>query len=58
MCSVVCLHMKSLNCIYFTNDYKTSYTTYINHALDTDVCVQMVFVWEETGVPGRNSGER
>ena len=31
----------------FYNDYETSYTTYINH-----VCVRMVFVWEETGVPG------
>ena len=22
--------------------------------VDTDVCVRMVFVWEETGVPGGN----
>ena len=39
----------------FYNDYETSYITYINHARGHRCLRSVVFVWEESGVPGGNS---
>ena len=46
------LSISKIKLYLFYNDYETSYTTYINHDFGTDVCVCVVFVWEETIVPG------
>ena len=40
------------NFIYFTTI--TKQVIQLIMFVDTDVCVRMVFVWEETGVPGGN----
>jgi len=45
---------KSLNFIYFTTITKQVIQLVLIMLVGTDVCVRMVFVWEETGVPGGN----
>ena len=45
---------KSLNFIYFTTITKQVIQLVLIVLVGTDVCVRMVFVWEETGVPGGN----
>ena len=56
LCTLINIQMQPLKfkLYLFYNAYKTSYTTYINHAHWQDVCIGMVFVWEETGVPAGN----
>jgi len=44
----------SLNFIYFTTITKQVIQLILIMLVGTDVCVRMVFVWEETGVPGGN----
>ena len=44
----------SLNIIYFTTITKQVMQFILIMLVGTDVCVRMVFVWEETGVPGWN----
>jgi len=43
--------IKILNFIYFTTITKQVILIML---VGTDVCIRMVFVWEETGVPGGN----
>ena len=43
-----------LNLIYFTTITKQVIQLILIMLVGTDVCVRMVFVWEETGVPGGN----
>ena len=43
-----------LNFIYFATIKKQVIQLILTMLVGTDVCVQMVFMWEETGVPGRN----
>ena len=45
---------KTLNFIYFTTITKQVIQLVLIMLVGTDVCVRMVFVWEETGVPGGN----
>ena len=45
---------KSLNFIYFTTITKQVIQLVLIMLVGTDVCFRMVFVWEETGVPGVN----
>jgi len=44
----------SLNFIYFTTITKQVIQLILSMLVGTDVCVPVVFVWEETGVPGGN----
>jgi len=44
----------SLNFIYFTMITKQVIQLMLIMLVGTDVCVRMVFVWEETGVPRGN----
>ena len=44
----------SLNFIYFTTITKQGIQLIVIMLVGTDVCVPMVFVCEETGVPGGN----
>ena len=44
----------SLNFIYFTNITKQVIQLILIMLVGTDVCVRIVFVWEETGIPGGN----
>jgi len=46
--------VKSLNFIYFTTINKKVIQLILIMLVGTDVCVPVVFVWEETGVPGGN----
>jgi len=46
--------LKSLIFIYFTTITKQVIQLILIMLVGTDVCVRMVFVWEETGVPGGN----
>ena len=43
-----------LNLIYFTTITKQVIQLILIMLVGTDVCVRMVFAWEETGVPGGN----
>ena len=43
-----------LNFIYFTTITKQVIQIILIMLVGTDVCVRMVFVWAETGVPGGN----
>ena len=43
-----------LNFIYFTTITKQVIQLILIMLVGTDVCFRMVFVWEETGVPGGN----
>ena len=43
-----------LNFIFFTTITKQVIQLILITLVGTDVCVRMVFVWEETGVPGGN----
>ena len=45
---------KSLNLIYFTMITKQVIQLMLIMLVGTDVCVWMVVVWEETGLPGGN----
>ena len=45
----------SLNFIYFTTITKRVIQLILIMLVGTDVCVRMVFGWEETGVPGGNA---
>ena len=49
-----CNRCKSLNVIYFTTITKQVIQLILIMLVGTDVCIRMVFVWEETGVPGAN----
>jgi len=45
-------YLSNLNFYLFYNDYETSYTPLILIMLvGTEICVPVIFVWEETGVP-------
>ena len=44
----------SLNLIYFTTITKQVIQLILIMLVGIDVCAWMVFVWEETGVPGGN----
>jgi len=46
------INKRSLNFIYFTTITKQVIQLLLIMLVGTDVCVRMVFVWEETGVPG------
>ena len=46
--------LKSLNFIYFTTITKQVIQLILIMLVGTVVCVRMLFVWEETGVPGGN----
>jgi len=46
--------IKILNFIYFTTITKQVIQLILIMLVGTDVCIRMVFVWEETGVPGGN----
>jgi len=43
-----------LNFIYYTTITKQVIQLILIMLVGTDGCVQMVFMWEETGVPGEN----
>ena len=49
------INKRSLNGIYFTTITKQVMQLILSMLVGTDVCVRMVFVWEETGVPGGNT---
>jgi len=49
------INKRSLNVIYFTTITKQVMQLILSMLVGTDVCVRMVFVWEETGVPGGNT---
>ena len=49
---------KSLSLIYFTTITKQVIQLILIMLVGTDVCVQIVFVWKETAVPGRNPPAR
>ena len=52
--SLIYFYESSLNFIYFTTITKQVIQLILIMLVGTDVCVRMVFVWEETGVPGGN----
>ena len=49
--------LTSLIVIYFTTITKQVIQLILSMLVGTDVCVRMVFVWEESGVPGGNMSD-